>query len=118
MSDHREQQYQLAVEWHNPFTKPQQGGLVFYTITLRPEVTPEDFETFVKAELAPAVEGISTRAIRYGPVYLLTEDRQSLLDPLRIIQRAEVAKQLESLSTRTVDHQYLVRLGPGSLSAE
>lgn len=41
MSDHREQQYRLAVEWQAPFAVArQQGGFVFYTITLRPKVMP------------------------------------------------------------------------------
>jgi hypothetical protein len=105
MSDHQEQQYQLVVGWHNPFTKPETRGLVFYTITLRPEVTPKDFETFVKAELAPAVEDISTRAIRYGPVYLLTKDEGGSRFETRMIQRTGVAEQLESLSSHTMDYQ-------------
>jgi hypothetical protein len=121
MLEHRAQQYRLAVEWHDPFAGAGQPdrGLVFYTITLRPEVTPEDFETFVKAELAPAVGGISTRRFDYGPVYLLAETGETIpLDPLGSVQRAEVAKRLESLSTHTLDHRYLMKLGPGSLSAD
>ena len=43
MSDHQEQQYQLAVEWQRIFPEAgqQNRGFVFYSITLRPEVTPE-----------------------------------------------------------------------------
>ena len=99
MSGHRVQQYRLAVEWHDPFAGAGQPdrGLVFYTITLRPEATPEDFESFVQAELAPAVRSISTRRFDYGPVYLLAETGEAiLLNPLGGVQRAEVAKRLES----------------------
>jgi len=125
MSEHRAQQYRLAVEWHEPFARAGQPdrGFVFYTITLRPEVTPEDLESFVKAELAPAIEGTAMRRFYHGPVYLLAETEETFLDPLGFIlgniQRAEVAKQLESLSTYTLDHRYLMKLGPvKSLSAE
>ena len=108
MSDHREQQDRLAVEWHDPFAGAgQQRGIVFYPVTPRPGAVPADFTSFVTAELAPAVGSISERRFGYGPIYLLTEIGETILDPLGRIQRAAVAKQLEALSTRTLDHRYL-----------
>jgi len=108
MFDHRGHQYRLAVEWQGPFAGArQQRGFVFYTITLRPEVVPADFTSFVKSELAPAVGGISERRFGYCPIYLLTETGETILDPLGSIHRGGVAKQLEALTMRTLDHRYL-----------
>jgi hypothetical protein len=118
MSDDRAKQYQLAVEWHNPFAGQQNRGLVVYTLSLPPEGNAEELDTFVHAELAPAIEGILTRAIQYGPVYVLAEAGKGGPDPLRQIQAPEVAKKLAALSTPTVDRQYVVVLNPGSNAAE
>ena len=40
----------MVIEWHNPFTQHNNRGLLFYRVTVLPEVKPEDFEAFVKTK--------------------------------------------------------------------
>ena len=112
MSDNSKKKYLWAVEWNNPFSQQENRGMLFYSVTLRPEVKQEDFEKFMKEEAIPAVEGILTRAIKFGPQYLLEEAGEKGPDALDSQQVREMVKRLESLATHTLDNRFCTVTGP------
>ena len=112
MSDNSNKKYLWVVEWNNPFTQQENRGMLFYNITLLPDVKQEDFEKFMKEEAIPAVEGILTRAIKYGPQYLLEDAGEKGPDALDSFQVGEIVKKLESLAKHSLDKRFLMVTGP------
>jgi len=118
MSDNSKKKYLWVVEWDNPFAQHKNRGMLFYSITLLPDVEPEDFEKFMKEEAFPAIDGILTRAIRFGPQYLLEDAGEEGPDPLDNHQVIKVVKKLESLAARTLDNRFFIMTGPEHSSSE
>lgn len=82
MTNDRSQKYVLAIEWDNPFSGHNNKGLLLYDVSPRDGITPEEFEKFIKEKAFPAIDNISTRAIRYKAKYLLIDERKEQMDPL------------------------------------
>jgi hypothetical protein len=108
MSDQSEVNYVWAVEWDNPFDQQNNRGMVLHEVTLRTGVTEEHFLEFVTSEGFPAVDRISTRAIRYGHQYLLRRSTEQSADALGSIQDQGVAAKLKSLCTQGADTSFFV----------
>ena len=70
--------YLLVIEWNNPFTSTNNKGVLFYSVCPRDGMIPEEFEKFMKEKAFPAVDDISTRAIRYKAKYLLVDAEEEL----------------------------------------
>lgn len=113
-----ERKYLWAIEWNNPFTREHSRGITFYNLAPLSGVKEEEFEKFIKDEGFPAVGGILTRAIQFGPQYLLKERGDEGPDPLDNHQAAEMVKKLESLSTHKLDKQFYVVLSSEPTSSE
>jgi hypothetical protein len=118
MSDDNEVKYVWAVEWDNPFRKQDNRGMVFYDVTLLPGVTGEEFEKFLAEEGFPAVEGISTRAVRFGHQYLLRSSETEGPDSLSSIQKEGVKEKLGSLCKHITDKSFSVVMDSGIASGE
>lgn len=120
MEDDGEVKYVWAVEWVNPFSQQDKRGMVFYDVTLLPGVTEEEFEKFLAEEGLPAVEGILTRAIRFEQQYLMKHSEKEGInpDPLKSIQKKEVAEKLASLCKHRKTKSFHVVMGPGTASEE
>ena len=112
MADADGKTYLWLIKWENPFSQPHRG-MLFYSFTLRPDADVEAFEKLIKETAVPGVRGILTRAVRFNPQYLLTEDTErARLDALDSSQVAEVVKQLEAFGTHTPPDRFLVVIGP------
>ena len=116
--------YIWAIEWNNRFAnKDKRRGMFFYDVTLLPGVKARQFEKFIEKEAFPAVQGILTRAIVFGPQYLLAGEEGSPAaaaeggeGPLDDSQVAKAANKLKSLATCTLISQFRCVLGPPSAS--
>lgn len=117
MSENGAKKYLWAIEWNNPFTQFPNRGMIFYSITLHPDVKEEDFEMFMKEEAFPAVAGISTRAVFYKPQYLLKQGDR-LDDSTGFFQVEDTFKKLDSLGTYKVDNHFFTMLAPEPPSSE
>jgi hypothetical protein len=117
MSDDGKIKYVWVVEWENPFSQQDNKGIVFYDVTLLPGVKEEDFLKFLAEEAFLAVEGISTRAIRFAQQYLLRYSKREGPDPLNMIQKEGVEEKLESLCKHTVDKNFHIVMVP-AISSE
>lgn len=118
--------YVWAIEWNNPFAnKDARRGMVFYNVTLLPGVKAPQFEKFMEKEAFPAIQGILTRAIVFGPQYLLAGDGESPTaatdggaGPLGNSQVVKIANKLKSLAICTLVSQFRCVLGPPSASEQ
>ena len=82
MTNDKTSKYLLAIEWDNPFASDNNKGLILYDVTPKDGMTPEEFEKFMKEKAFPAINNISTRAIRFKAKYLLTNEESKDINPL------------------------------------
>jgi len=82
MTKQTHKKYLLVIEWNNPFTSTNNKGILFYCVSPKDDITPEAFEKFMKEKAFPAIDDISTRAIRYKAKYLLVDAEDRELDAL------------------------------------
>jgi hypothetical protein len=82
MTNYKPKKYLLVIEWNNPFASANNKGILFYSICPRDGMMPEEFEKFMKEKAFPAIDDISTRAIRYKAKYLLVDEEDKELDAL------------------------------------
>jgi hypothetical protein len=78
MANNKPGKYLLVIEWDNPYGSANNKGVLFYSVCPRDGIMPEEFEKFMKEKVFPAVEDISTRAIRYKAKYLLVDAEEEL----------------------------------------
>jgi len=81
MKNQTHNKYLLVIEWNNPFTSSNNKGVLFYSVSPRVGMMPQEFEKFMKEKVFPAMDEISTRAIQYKAKYLLV-DAEDKLDAL------------------------------------
>jgi hypothetical protein len=112
MSDDGNIKYVWVVEWENPFSQQDNKGMVFYDVTLLPGVKEEDFLKLLSEEAFLAVDGITTRAIRFTQQYLLRYSEREGPDPLRMIQKEGVKEKLGSLCKRRMDKSFHIVMAP------
>ena len=82
MTNQTHNKYLLVIEWNNPFISTNNKGVLFYSVSPRHGMMPEVFEKFMKEKAFPAIDDISTRAIRYKAKYLLVDAEDRELDAL------------------------------------
>ena len=82
MTNSKPRKYLLVIEWNNPFTSTDNKGVLFYSICPKDGMMPQEFEKFMKEKAFPAVDHISTRAIRYKAKYLLIDAEDKEQDAL------------------------------------
>ena len=78
MTNSKPRKYLLVIEWNNPFTSTNNKGVLFYSVCPKDGMISEEFEKFMKEKAFPAVDDISTRAIRYKAKYLLVDAEEEL----------------------------------------
>ena len=86
MTNDKRRKYLLVIEWNNPFASTNNKGVLFYSVSPRSGMMPEEFERFMKEKAFPAVDDISTRATRYKAKYLLVDAEDRDLDVLDDLQ--------------------------------
>ena len=82
MTNDNSQKYLLVIEWDNPFASTNNKGVLFYSVSPKEGMTPPAFEKFIMEKAFPAIDDISTRAIRYKAKYLLVDAGDKETDAL------------------------------------
>ena len=82
MANYKSNKYLWVIEWNSLFASANNKGVLFYSICPKDGLLPEEFERFMKEKAFPAIDAISTGAIRYKATYLLVDEEDKELDAL------------------------------------